>query len=313
METPTTKNPIINAKVIGCVERDAYVKSQYPRGHREFAMSRGELMEFNRCPHRWLMGIESEETKSTKWGSLIDCMLLTPSRFDLLIAVTPAEYPAIPKRKDDPIEMKPWNKNATFCKEWEAERDGMQIVKPDLHADALAAVKVLMADEQIAGLVGCSQKQVMAVGEYHDDETDLIVPLKVLIDLEPAQESPFEDSLADLKTCATASPFPWVRAVHDHGYHVQAALYLDVYNAATGEDRTTFLHVLQESYAPWEVGKRILSQEFIELGRLTYLTALRRYCACLAANHWPGYDEDGKMVLHGWNLTEPEAWMIGKQ
>lgn len=311
METPTLKNPITNAKVIGSVERDAYIRSQFPRGHREFSMSRGELIEFNRCPHRWLMGIESEETKSTEWGSLIDCLFLTPERLLAQFAITPAEYPATPKRKDAPTEMKPWNKNATFCQEWEAEREGLQIVKPDLHAKALAAVNVLRADEQINQLILCSTAQVMAVGEYAD-ETGIVVPLKVLIDMVPVERSAFHDSLADLKTCATASPFPWSRAVFDHGYHVQAALYLDVYNAATQDERTTFLHVLQESYAPWEVGKRIVSNEFLELGRLTYITALKRYCACLAANHWPGYDEEGKMVLNGWNLTEPEAFMINR-
>ena len=128
----------------------------------------------------------------------------------------------------------------------------------------------------------------MVVGEYADKETGLTVPLKGMIDLEPRVNSTFHDSLADLKTCNSASPFPWARAVFEHGYHIQAAMYLDLYNSATGQDRTTFLHVLQESYAPWEVGKRLLSQEFLELGRLTYLTALQRYCQCLAANSRPG-------------------------
>jgi hypothetical protein len=309
----TLKNPITNGKIVGTVERDAYLGSQHPRGHLEFAMSRGELMEFNRCPHRWLMGYQSDETKAQEWGSLIDCLVLTPERFDSEFAITPDEYPGTPKRKSDPVEMKPWNKNADYCKEWAAEREGLAIIKPDLHAEATAAVKTLLADEQIAVLVECSRKQVMVVGQYIDQETGLTVPLKGLIDLEPDKESRFKDSLADLKTCNSASPFPWTRAVFEHGYHVQAALYLDLHNAATGEERTTFLHVLQESYAPWEVGKRLLSQEFIELGRLTYVSALRRYCACLAANSWPGYDTEGKMIINGWNLTEPEAWMIGKE
>ncbi len=276
-------------------------------------MSRGELMEFNRCPHRWLMGFKSDETKSTEWGSLLDCMALTPERFGDEFAVTPAEYPATPKRKDDPIEMKPWNKNATYCKEWEDGQDGKAIVKPDLLTEVKDAVKMLMADEQIKNLVAVSKSQIMVVGIFPDGETGLQIPVKGLLDLVPSVGSSYCKSIADLKTCATASPFPWTRAVFEHGYHVQAAFYLDLWTSATGEDRDTFLHVLQENYAPWEVGKRLLSQDFLELGRQTYVAALKRYCQCLSNNSWPGYDTEGKMVLNGWNLTSPEAWMIGRE
>jgi len=312
MET-TLKNPFTECKVVGTVERDAYCRSEHPRGHPAFAMSRGELMEFNRCPHRWLMGYKSEETKATEWGTLLDCLALTPERFDDEFAVTPETYPATPKRKDDPIEQKPWNKNATYCKEWEDGQDGKIVVKSELMTAAQEAVKVLTADLDIFEILRQSEKQVMVVGEYKDQETGLSIPVKGLLDLLPDLNRRFGKSIADLKSCINGSPYPWTRTVFERGYHVQGAFYLDLYVAATGEDRIDFLHVLQESFAPWETGKRILSQEFIELGRLTYLTALKRYCQCLLSKKWPGYDSEGRMVLNGWNLTQPEAWMVGRE
>jgi hypothetical protein len=151
----------------------------------------------------------------------------------------------------------------------------------------------------------------MVIGEYHDEETGIMVPLKSLIDIVPSASSDNAKALADLKTCVSASPPAWTKAVSDHDYDAQSALYLDLFNAATGQERVEFLHVLQESYAPWQPGKRMLSAEFIELGRVKYLDALKRYCQCLAANSWPGY-ETGKMVLNGWQLTEPLAYMVGK-
>ena len=309
----TLKNPFTDCKVIGTFERDAYCRSEHPRGHAAFAMSRGELMEFNRCPHRWLMGYKSEETKSTEWGTLLDCLALTPERFDDEFAVTPETYPATPKRKDDPIEQKPWNKNATYCKEWEDGQDGKIVVKSELMTAAQEAVKVLIADGDICELLRQSEKQVMVVGEYKDADSGISIPVKGLLDLLPNLNRRFGKSIADLKSCVNGSPHPWTRTVFERGYHVQGAFYLDLYVAATGEDRIDFLHVLQESFAPWETGKRILSQEFIELGRLTYLTALKRYCQCLLTNQWPGYDSEGRMVLNGWNLTQPEAWMVGRE
>jgi hypothetical protein len=152
METPNTKNPFSECKIIGTVEREAYCKSEYPRGHVEFAMSRGELMECNRCPHRWLMGYKSDESKAQEWGSLIDCLVLTPERFDSEFAITPEEYPGTPKRKSDPIEMKPWNKNAgTMTESIHGWKKGMsagewQSLKPKL--DQWLWDELVMADTE---------------------------------------------------------------------------------------------------------------------------------------------------------------------
>jgi hypothetical protein len=307
------KNPLRAGKLIGTVEREAYHKSEHPRGHPEFAMSRGELVEFNKCPNRWLLGYESEETKATEWGTIIDCLVLTPERFENEFSVTPLEYPATPKKKGEVPEMKPWNRNATYCREWEDAQTGT-VVKGDVLTQAQNAVKFLMADKQIAELIQCSEKQVMVVGEYRDEDTGIVVPLKGLIDLLPDREGRFGSALADLKTCYTANPFSWTKAVDQHGYDIQAALYLDLHNATEGtSDRLEFLHVLQESYPPWQVGRRILSEEFVQLGRMKYLSALKRYCQCLKANSWPGFDDgEDRDILNGWRLVQPEAWMINR-
>jgi len=123
---------------------------------------------------------------------------------------------------------------------------------------------------------------------------------------------PFCDSLADFKTCSSAHPRSWQKHVHDYDLHTQAGLYLDLYNAATGEQRDEFRHILQESFKPWQVAKRILSVEFISLGREKYKRILKRYAACLKSGHWPDYDEGGPhdVVLDGWLTTQPVDWMV---
>ena len=82
-------------------------------------------------------------------------------------------------------------------------------------------------------------------------------------------------------------------------------MYLDGFNKATGESRREFRHVLQESFAPWEVGKRWLTSEFLAIGRTKYKEALKRYCQCLKDDEWPGYDDSGSMVIDGWREVNP--------
>lgn len=300
------KNPLSNAKIIGGnVPYSVYHAQEAKRGDKNFIMSRGELCEFDRCPARWLAGYESDETKSTEWGDLLDCLVLSPEAFEGRFAVTPETYPDTKTG-----EPKDWNWNANFCKEWRKSLGGKLAVKSEIKAEADEARNVLLSDSRIAELIKCSKKQVMVMAEYHDKETGLVIPIKTLIDMVPDVGSSYGQYLADFKTCASAVPGAWARVVFDRGYYTQASLYQDSYVAATGEDRNSFLHVLQENYAPWQVGRRLLSAEFLEIGRMHYLAALKRYARCLAEGKFPGYDDEA--ALNGWTLTEILPWMIGK-
>jgi hypothetical protein len=274
-------------------------------------MSRGELTEFFRNPHRWRAGYrDGEPTESKEWGSLIDTLLLDPVRFSDKYAVAPETYMADGKKKGDPQVEKPWNWNATVCKEWRELQGNKQVIKSDEKESADMAVKLIQEDPIVSELLLCSERQVMVTAEY-EDETGITVPLRVLIDLVPHKDyDSFAQCLVDLKTCATAEPSAWRRAVAQHNYHVQAPLYLDLYNAATGENRTEFRHIIQESFPPYEVGRRILSSEFITLGREKYQSALALYCQCLKYDNWPTYEEMEQYSINGWGIVDPESWMI---
>lgn len=306
---------IKNAKIVGVqVDPEAYHRRDVaiPRGHPEYVMSRGELVEFARCPHRWKAGYrDSESSDSQKWGSLIDTLLLDPVRFSDKYAIAPTTYMAEGKKKGDLQVEKVWNWNATACKEWREAQGGKAIIKADEKAAGDEAIKMLQTDPMIAELIFCSEKQVMVIGEWEDAPTGLHIPLRALIDLVPSKDySAYALSLSDLKTCCLAEPRAWKVAVFKHDYHTQAALYLDLYNVATGESRTEFRHIVQESFPPYETGKRILSVEFIDLGRDKYAKALSLYCQCVKSNHWPTYEETEDYHIGGWGIVDPEGWMI---
>lgn len=308
-DLPEFRNPFRNAKIVGTgIDSQAYHRQDAKRGDPQFAMSRSELMLFASCPARWVAGFSPKETDATAFGSLMDCLLTDGGRFAAKYAIQPEMVHASKSMKcvqsDEVAEgdLIPWQ-DCKEAREWKAGHKDQIIISHEEHAEADQAREKLLSDPIIGKLWACSDNQVMAVAEYPDPKTKLIIPVKVLIDLAPRKDSDFAGDLADYKTARNASPRAWVNVIDDRNYDCQAALFMDVYNAATGEDRYEFLHIVQENLFPWQVGRRIVSTKFIQLGRDKYLSALSLYCSCLKANEWPAWEVE-------WGISEPEPYMI---
>lgn len=287
----------INSKIIG--ENQKRGEYGQARGDKSFVMSRSQLVEFAKNPEKWLAGalVEDDSTKQMDFGSALDCLLTMPDSFEATFAVCPAVYPCEPTKKD-PRAEKPWNKNANYCDDWELKQ--IDAGKTVLSANMLSEVKIAFAAIQskhaIRTMFECSAKQVLMTADWQDDDSGLIVPFSALVDLVPHLSSTtWGKSLADLKTARNGNPATWPRTVDDSGYDVQAALYLDIYCAATGEDRTDFVHIIQENTFPFHVvtPPPLLSSEFLDWGRSKYKSALRLYCQCLSTGVWPSYEQQG--------------------
>lgn len=332
---PSTKYPPI------CYDADPVVYhalgKSAGRGKPDFVMSRSELVRFNRNPWKWVRGAETEETNEMEWGSLIDCLALTPERFDDVYEVVPETYKTVgmecphcgsvtdskkcAKCKADRIQVEvenPWDWKSTRCQEWKrgVETAGKSPVKRSTLTAAKEAVFRLMEDEIIKRLFDASKKQVQIVVEYQDKATGIVVQVKSMLDLMPdASDGEYGRFLADLKTTKNAEIGSWERQIYDRNYHTQAALYLDSTNATLGSKYDGFLHAIQENEAPYAVARRMLPDEYLTMGRDTYQSALKRYCQCLATGKWPGFDDEddkpGNPILDGWRIANPSAWMIG--
>lgn len=309
MTLPETRNPFKagSGRIVGTsVLPSAYHRAEHKRGSRDYVMSRSALMDFAACPAKWLAGAqdgdETGDTAATAWGSLMDGLITLPAeQFDELFAVCPDTY-----------GDKPWNLNATYCKEWAADQGGKQIVKEPLFRKAQEAVQRLLDDEEFAQIVLASQKQVHVEAQYQDRATGIVVPFKILVDLLPPKEhETLGKSLIDFKTCRDASLRKWQRDVEEYGYQTQGATYLDVFNAVDGEDRQDFRHILSESEHPWQPGWRCLSLENVQVGRLEYTGALERYCRCLETGEWPGYEAQAQLRIDGkWAMVDPTPWKL---
>ena len=285
---------LTQCKIIGDnVDYGTYSAQTVERGDKAYIMSRSELVEFFECPAKWILGPQPDDgTPSTNFGSLVDCLVTSVEKFDSLFAVAPATYPGAKG------EEKPWTRQANYCKEWEAERvaEGRTVIKADVKEQADLAVTAILADSDVSELLRVSRKQVHIAGIWKDKDTGLEVPIRGLLDLVPPKEHPvFGKTLADFKTCRNGSPAQWARVVDDQAYDVQASLFFDLYIGATNEDRTDFIHAVQENVAPFHVVKPMpsLSSEFLQWGRAKYQAALKLYAQCLKTGVWPSYPVAG--------------------
>lgn len=86
-----------------------------------------------------------------------------------------------------------------------------------------------------------------------------------------------KDIVFDLKTTMSPLRDDFKRSIGRFRYHVQAAFYLDVINAAMGTDIQDFCFLAVEKELPYTFGIYMLDQESIDLGRKHYKEDLEKY------------------------------------
>lgn len=289
-----------------------------PRGDPKFPVSPSMLKLFAPCAKKWLDGYTPKDTKAKKWGNLLDTLLLTPDQFSERYAVIPDDAPRKPNSRqrearrpsaDTLLAIEWWD-------DWNAKNEGKIVIDEETHELASAAIMRLQADPTVKAFVEQSDTQVWVAGEWNDKDTGLVIPVRCLIDLEPRGDSEFGKCLGDLKSTRSAALRPFLRDAFNMGHHIQAAFDMDLYRAAEPErDIVEWCLIVQENYEPWQVGRRLMTDDptdptnFLDLGRLTYKRMLRNYCVCLKTGVWPDFDAHENAV-QGWSPMRAEAWMV---
>lgn len=278
-----------------------YSAEAHTRGSAFYTVRSHTISELRRNARRWMLGYESPESTAKEYGEVLDCLALTPTQWPKRYAITPPSY------KNKKGEQSKWRNDLRIeeVAAWHAEHDGLTIVSAETNGQVHAAIKRLRENEAIASFLDSGQSQCWIAAIYEDRATGLKIPVKCLIDKVPNSEHPvYGTALGDLKSTRNAEPRQFTRDAWRYGYHIAAAWYQDLYEAATGEERTDFFHVLQESYPPYECRMPVMSARFVNVGRLIYQDTLARYCRCLASGNWPGY-----VVDEARDVTDCEDWM----
>lgn len=152
--------------------------------------------------------------------------------------------------------------------------------------------------DMIGAVSGAVRARLAAMGMAPDPEWCELTALaevdgvwcRAMIDAAPPRRS----YLLDLKSCEDASPEACIRAVTAYGLDVQAAFYLDAWEAATGE-RRRFRFAFVEKSPPHEVSVVELHDrpgdeaDWIEDAHAKARHARRLWADCLTSGAWPGY------------------------
>lgn len=163
-----------------------------------------------------------------------------------------------------------------------------------------AGLTPLMAAEalEIERMASVVEARLWAMGIDLDPEHSEVAALaeisgvwcRCMVDNAPAGG----DFLYDFKTTTDASPDACRRAVETYGYDVQAAHYMETWQAATGE-RRGFRFVFQEKTAPHEVSVvQLLAEpdhpeDWAEDGAAKIAEARHIWRRCLETGDFPGY------------------------
>jgi exodeoxyribonuclease VIII len=98
--------------------------------------------------------------------------------------------------------------------------------------------------------------------------------------------------LVDLKTTNDASPEGFIWAVRRYLYHLQAAFYVDGWEAAGGGPIDEFIFIAVEKTPPFAVGLYRLPESALIKGRDLYRQGLDTFNRCLTRQVWPGYSQE---------------------
>jgi hypothetical protein len=97
-------------------------------------------------------------------------------------------------------------------------------------------------------------------------------------------------TIDDFKTTSrTANPDTWSRTLFGMGCDLQAAFYLRGLRALTGETRTEFRFVVQETFPPYALSVVTLDKAVYALADEKIDKALRVWRRCLETGDWPAY------------------------
>lgn len=99
--------------------------------------------------------------------------------------------------------------------------------------------------------------------------------------------------LPDYKSCKSAEPEAFNRAMDNYGYHQQAAWYLDAVRAlGLAGDDAVFVFVAQEKTPPYLVTVIQPDAMAMRIARDRNRQAIQTYADCVASGRWPGYADE---------------------
>lgn len=199
-------------------------------------------------------------------------------------------------------EVVAWDGGRRFGKEWDAfqqKHAGRELITADEMSECIKLATHVRTDRIASQYVSGGRGEFTLQWTHSEPTVGGIPGFNVQMKARPdfVTSSGF---LVDLKTTRDASPGAFGRSVWNLHYFAQAAVYVDGYEAATGQ-RLPFVFVAAEIDVPHVVTVYRMPDHVLELGRETYRAWLQRLAECRRTSSWPGYFEaEAELSLPSW-------------
>lgn len=208
-------------------------------------------------------------TEAMRQGSLLDCMITEPERFDSKYAVAPV----CDRRTKAGKEL--WDK----CFKAAASK-GAELVNKPMYDTAEAIKQSLCSDPLVHEyLQGSGQVPHYWHDEVHDTE------MRYLPDI----EDPEEGLLVDLKKARSADPRHFKSQSYNLCYDIQVAHYAEGYRDKYGEYPRKIVLLAYEWNFPYNTSINVISDSLLELGRQRRDRAIEGIKECRGTNEWPSW------------------------
>ena len=237
-------------------------------------ISNSLLKRFAKSPYAFKHGNAPRPSTALNWGSLVDCLAFTPEQIAYEFRF----------KSENPHLSANGAVLSKAAKEWQAENSagGVRWITETELSHAELAVANLRHEPASGEIIEGADYQVALV-----HTPDHGIPVKALLDAVPAHLD-HADSLVDLKTTSANlySDAGIAREIGKWKYHVQAALYLNIYNKVSDDYRNRWQIIWQSSTFPFEVRVTELDEDYLSKGRAYIRCHLPRFIRALQANRF---------------------------
>ena len=227
-------------------------------------MRSGPLGLFRESPYKYWAEREGilakKDSTAYSFGRAVHSLILEGNEALL------AEYTSIPE------ELRNINKNKKEYQDWKKAQT--KYILDDSEVIALKRMQDnVKAHESAGGLLSEGVSENTVLGEWQGR------PCQVRIDH-------FNNHIVDLKTTRNLDGFEY--DARQFKYNNQMAFYRDVYASASDADFPPYVYIIAvEKIAPYRVGVWKLKDDWLELGHVENVRAMKELAVCEEFNNWP--------------------------
>jgi len=221
---------------------------------------------------------QERKTPALILGSAVHCAVLEPGEFGKRYAIAPE----VDRRTKEGKEIYA-NFEASIAN-LDASIKGLEVISK---ADSIVCERIMEAinKHQEASLLLSKITAIERIIEVDD------------MKCRPDGIAEALNLIIDLKTTEDASPRAFGRSALKYRYDVQAAFYIDLYEAHYGRICEGFIFIAVEKAPPYGVAVYVIEDEDISTGRTKYLADLERWREAKANNKWQGFTGINKLEL----------------